>query len=126
MEPPMSKRILTVDDSKTMRSMVACTLKAAGFEVMEAEDGVAGLRLLKSGTLPDIILTDLNMPNMDGFAFISAVRSEPAFAHIPILLLTTESSTQDKERGKALGAAGWLGKPFNTQKLVQVIHKVCS
>jgi two-component system chemotaxis response regulator CheY len=121
----MSKRILAVDDSKTMRSMVSCALRGAGFEVMEAEDGAVALRLLKSGLHPDLILTDLNMPHMDGFELLSAVKADPALDNIPILLLTTESSTQDKELGKSLGATGWMVKPFSPEKLLQVINKVC-
>lgn len=120
----MAKKILTVDDSKTMREMVSFTLKNAGHEVLEAEDGVHALQVLE-GNKPDLIITDLNMPNMDGFELITAVRKEGASKYVPILILTTESDTNKKERGKAAGATGWIVKPFNPEKLLQVVNKVC-
>src|SRR5579872_6334063 len=122
----MAKNILTVDDSKTMRDMVSFTLKNAGFNVIEAGDGADALRILNDqGTRFDLIITDLNMPVMDGFELIESVRANASYKYTPILMLTTESDTQKKERGKALGATGWIVKPFNPDKLVQVVGKVC-
>ena len=121
----MAKKILTVDDSKTMREMVAFTLKGAGYEVTEAEDGKNALDVLGGGLKPDLIITDLNMPVMDGFELVTALRNNPAYKYVPILILTTESDPAKKERGKAAGATGWIVKPFNPEKLVQVVKKVC-
>ena len=120
----MTKKILAVDDSKTMRDMVSFTLKNAGFDVIEAEDGNAALAVL-NGQKVDLIITDLNMPNMDGFGLIDALRAQPMYKFTPILVLTTESDNLKKERGKASGATGWIVKPFNTEKLIQVVNKVC-
>lgn len=120
----MSKRILAVDDSLTMRQMVSYALKGAGFDVVVAEDGVHALSVLKDERV-DLIITDINMPNMDGFELISALRGESNYKYTPILILTTESDAQKKERGKTLGATGWIVKPFNPEKLVQVVNKVC-
>lgn len=121
----MTKKILAVDDSKTMREMVSFTLKAAGYEVTEAEDGKDALRVLADGTRFDLIITDLNMPQMDGFDLIDQLRNSPLHKFVPILILTTESDPAKKERGKAAGATGWIVKPFNPDKLVQVVKKVC-
>lgn len=120
----MAKKILIVDDSKTMRDMVSHTLKGAGLDVTEAEDGVVALDALNGGRF-DLIITDLNMPNLDGFGLIEKIRGQAQHQYTPILMLTTESDTQKKERGKALGATGWIVKPFNPEKLVQVVGKVC-
>jgi len=120
----MAKRALTVDDSKTMRDMVSFTLKGAGFEVLEAEDGKAALDIL-SGPL-DVIITDLNMPNMNGFELIRNLRAKPEYRAVPILMLTTESDDAKKSEGKAAGATGWIVKPFNPEKLIQVVNKVCA
>lgn len=119
----MPKKILIVDDSKTMRDMVSFTLSGAGFEVTEAEDGQQALGCL--GTRYDLVITDLNMPNLDGFGLIEQLRINPTYKYTPILMLTTESDQQKKERGKAAGATGWIVKPFNPEKLVQVVNKVC-
>ena len=120
----MAKRILAVDDSKTMREMVSFTLKGAGYEVVEAEDGQAALNLL-GGARIDAVITDLNMPNMNGFELIRALRADPAYKFTPILMLTTEGDGSKKEEGKAAGATGWIVKPFNPEKLVEVVKKVC-
>jgi len=117
-------KVLTVDDSATMRDMVCHTLRDAGYEAVEAEDGDKALEVMQ-GTKIDLIITDLNMPNMDGFTLIEQARANPAYKFTPILMLTTESDTQKKERGKAAGATGWVVKPFNPDKLVQVVNKVC-
>ena len=119
----MAKKALTVDDSKTMREMVAFTLKNAGFDVLEAEDGVDALRVLGSKPV-DIIITDINMPNMDGIRLIKELRSNSTYKFTPILTLTTESDTSKKAEGKSAGATGWIVKPFNPDKLVNIITKV--
>lgn len=121
----MSKKALTVDDSKTMREMVSFTLKSAGFEVIEAEDGQHALSVL--GDQPvDVIITDLNMPNMNGIELIKALRDKPSYKFTPILMLTTESDDSKKNEGKTAGATGWIVKPFNPEKLVQVVNKMCA
>lgn len=120
----MVKRVLTVDDSKTMRDMVVFTLKGAGFEVLEASDGVQALSTL-NGANVDLIITDINMPNMDGVALIKQLRAKPNFKSTPILILTTEGSDEKKAEGRAAGATGWIVKPFAPDKLLQVVNKVC-
>jgi two-component system chemotaxis response regulator CheY len=120
----MTKKILAVDDSKTMREMVTFTLKNAGYEVVEAEDGKAALDAL-GGAKVDAVITDLNMPNMNGFELIRALRANPTYKFTPILMLTTEGDAAKKEEGKSAGATGWIVKPFNPEKLVEVVNKVC-
>ncbi len=119
----MSKKALTVDDSKTMREMVTLTLKSAGFEVQEAGDGVEAIKVL-NGNRVDVIITDLNMPNMNGIELIRALRADPAHKMTPILMLTTEADGSKKEEGKVAGATGWIVKPFQPEKLVAVVQKV--
>ncbi len=119
------KKALAVDDSKTMRDMVSFTLQNAGFEVIVAEDGQDALTQL--GDQPvDVVITDLNMPNMNGFELIRALRAKPTYTCFPILMLTTEGDDSKKAEGKAAGATGWIVKPFNPEKLVQVVNKVCA
>ena len=120
----MAKRAMTVDDSKTMRDMVAFTLKGAGFEVAQAADGQQALNQLAS-TKVDVIITDLNMPVMDGVALIRALRADPKWRAVPILMLTTESDPTKKAEGRSAGATGWLVKPFNPDKLIEVVNRVC-
>lgn len=120
----MAKRALTVDDSKTMRDMVTFTLKGAGFDVIEAEDGKHALSVL-GGSKVDVVITDLNMPNMNGLELIKILRADPTHKFTPILMLTTESDDTKKAEGKAAGATGWIVKPFNPEKLVAVVSKVC-
>jgi len=120
----MAKRAMTVDDSKTMRDMVAFTLKGAGFEVTQAADGKQALSQL-AGTKVDVIITDLNMPIMDGVALIRALRADPKWRALPILMLTTESEAAKKAEGRNAGATGWLVKPFNPDKLIEVVKRVC-
>ena len=119
----MSKRILTVDDAATMRKMVAFTLKDAGYEVLEAIDGCDALNVLKDRSV-DVIITDLNMPNMDGIELTRQLRALPAFARTPIILLTTESDPAKKMAGRAAGATGWIVKPFNQEQLLAIVAKV--
>ena len=117
------KTILTVDDSRTIRDMLMATLAAAGYEVVQAEDGVEALERLRE-TRPAAILTDINMPRMDGFELIAEVRRDSANRTIPILVLTTESEPDRKERAKAAGATGWIVKPFNPEKLLDALRRV--
>ncbi|TVQ54046.1 MAG: response regulator [Rhodobacteraceae bacterium] len=115
--------ILTVDDSRTMRRMLRMTLEESGYRVIEAEDGLLGLKALEA-EVPDVIVTDINMPNMDGFGFIDAVRAQAKFAGVPILVLTTESDRALKDRARDAGATGWITKPFEQNRLVDVVRKV--
>lgn len=119
----MAKTVLTVDDSASIRQMVAFTLKSAGYNVVEAEDGQAGLDKAKAGAV-DLVLTDQNMPRMDGLTLIKNLRGLPNYRSTPILMLTTESSDAMKAQGKAAGATGWLVKPFDPQKLMDVVKKI--
>ena len=119
----MGKVVLTVDDSASIRQMVAFTLKSAGYEVMEAVDGEDGLNKAKSKSA-NLVLTDQNMPKMDGLTLIKSLRGLPQYRSVPILMLTTESSDAMKAAGKAAGATGWLVKPFDPQKLLEVVKKV--
>lgn len=119
----MPQTILTVDDAAAVRSMVSFTLKPHGFAVIEAEHGQDGLEKLKAGRV-DLIITDLNMPVMDGFAFIKAVRADASQAGVPIVMLTTESAPEKKAEGKAAGATGWLNKPFDADQLTAVAKKL--
>ncbi len=114
--------ILAVDDSASMRQMVSFTLKSAGHQVTEAEDGVAALNLARSGSF-DLVLTDVNMPNMDGITLIGELRKLPNYKFTPLLMLTTESSSDKKMAGKNAGATGWIVKPFNPDQLLAVIKK---
>ncbi len=115
--------ILAVDDSASMRQMVAFTLKAAGFDVVEAADGQEGLEKAK-GRNVNLVLTDQNMPRMDGLSLVRNLRGLAEYRHTPILILTTESSDAMKAQGKAAGATGWLVKPFDPNRLVDVVRKV--
>lgn len=119
----MGKRIMTVDDSPTVRQMVGLTLREAGYEVVEAVDGVDALRRLEQESV-EMLITDLNMPRMDGVGLIRAVRSNPANRFIPIIMLTTESHDLKKQEGKAAGASGWIVKPFKPEQLLGVVRMV--
>ncbi|CDI02561.1 putative chemotaxis regulator CheY [Candidatus Competibacter denitrificans Run_A_D11] len=116
--------ILVVDDSASMRQMVEFTLKEAGHQVTVAEDGQAALAIAKGGLTSDLVITDVNMPNMDGITLIRELRSLPAYKFTPILTLTTESTTEKKMEGKDAGATGWIVKPFNPEKLLATVNKV--
>jgi len=121
----MAKIILAVDDSTSIRQMVAFTLKSAGYTVIEAADGQEGLdKANASGDTISLVLTDQNMPKIDGLTLIKMLRGIPKFAATPILMLTTESSDDMKGQGKAAGATGWLVKPFDPHKLLEVVKKV--
>lgn len=115
--------ILIVDDSASMRNMVAATLKSAGHQVADSPDGQAALEKAKSGKFQAVI-TDLNMPIMDGITLIKHLRQLPSYKYTPILLLTTESAADKKAAGKEAGATGWLVKPFNPEKLLATVDRV--
>jgi two-component system chemotaxis response regulator CheY len=115
--------ILAVDDSSSMRQMVSFTLKGAGHNVVEAADGQEALTKAK-GQQFDLIVTDVNMPVMDGITFIRHLRAEPNYKFTPMLMLTTESAADKKSEGKAAGATGWIVKPFNPDQLLNTINKV--
>jgi two-component system chemotaxis response regulator CheY len=115
--------VLTVDDSATMRDMLLLALREAGFDVLQAADGVAGLEALR-GARPDVIITDINMPRLDGFGLIEGVRRDPEHRATPILVLTTESDPDRRDRARRAGATGWIVKPFDPIKLVDAIRRV--
>jgi two-component system chemotaxis response regulator CheY len=116
-------RILAVDDSASMRQMVAFTLKSAGFDVAEAEDGQAALDLAKTEKFK-LVLADVNMPRMDGITLVKNLRTLADYKFTPLLMLTTESTPEKKMEGKAAGATGWLVKPFNPEQLVATVQRV--
>ena len=120
----MPKTIFIVDDSATMLMSVKANLEMNGFTVETAGDGVQALSKLKAGIKPDLILTDINMPNMGGIELIQNVRALPGFRFVPILTLTTESQAAKRDEGKKAGATGWLVKPMNGADLIAVIKKV--
>jgi two-component system, chemotaxis family, chemotaxis protein CheY len=117
------KTVLSVDDSASIRQMVKMTLDGAGYTVLEAADGAQGLAEARRKTV-DVVITDLNMPVMDGFTFVKELRKLPAYMGVPILLLTTESDAAKKAQAKAAGATGWITKPFQPQQLLDTLKKV--
>jgi two-component system, chemotaxis family, chemotaxis protein CheY len=119
----MGKRIMTVDDSASVRQMVGFTLKQAGYEVVEAADGRDALAKV-NGNSVHMVITDLNMPNLDGIGLIKELRAKPAFKFVPIIMLTTESQDTKKQEGKSAGATGWIVKPFKSDQLLAVVRKV--
>jgi two-component system chemotaxis response regulator CheY len=119
----MNKTIMTVDDSASVRQMVGFTLREAGYDVIEACDGKDALSKIQGANL-NLVVTDLNMPNMDGIELIKSLRSNPAHKFVPIIMLTTESQNEKKMEGKNAGATGWIVKPFKPEQLVAVIKKV--
>lgn len=119
----MKKTVLTVDDALTMRKLVAFTLRGAGLEVVEAGDGVEALQLLRTRSF-DLIISDVNMPRMDGIEFTRQARALLAGRPVPILILTTESELEKKNQARAAGATGWIVKPFQQQQLLAVIARV--
>ncbi|MGE4497040.1 MAG: response regulator [Deferribacterales bacterium] len=119
----MGKVILSVDDSASIRQMVKFTLTKEGYEVIEASDGTDALSKT-AGKKIDMVVTDLNMPNMDGITLIKELRKQAAFKFIPIIMLTTESQDSKKQEGKAAGATGWIVKPFKPEQLLGVVKKV--
>jgi two-component system, chemotaxis family, chemotaxis protein CheY len=122
-ESAMSKRILTIDDSKTIRDMLMLTLAEAGFEVLQAVDGQDGLDVLDKEQV-DVVITDINMPRMDGYEVIRHLRNNSAHKSTPILVLTTESEADKKNLARVAGASGWMVKPFDPERLIATINKV--
>ncbi|WP_029041805.1 response regulator [Cucumibacter marinus] len=116
-------RVLTVDDSRTILAMLKHTLTDAGYEVLQAENGQQGLDMLGQENV-DVVITDVNMPVMDGIEFIRQVRAGGQHHNLPILILTTETSQEKRDLGRAAGGTGWIVKPFDPDKLVSVIRKV--
>jgi two-component system chemotaxis response regulator CheY len=121
----MSLTILTIDDSRTIRDLLKATLQGAGYNVVQAVDGQDGLDQLSAAS-PQVIVTDINMPRMDGFTFIEAVRKDARWRGVPILVLTTESDDAKKARARSAGATGWIVKPFNPTKLVDAVRRVAA
>ncbi|WP_031556341.1 response regulator [Parvularcula oceani] len=119
----MRKTVLAIDDSRTMRDMLRVALTAEGFDVQLAEDGIDGLEKLRH-VQPAVVITDINMPRLDGFGVIDGVRSDERFRRTPVLVLTTESAAELKQRAKAAGATGWIVKPFERTKLVSVLNRL--
>ncbi len=119
----MNKTILAVDDSASIRQMISFTLKDAGYEVIEAIDGKDALTKL-NGSSMHMLISDVNMPNMNGIELVRQVRANPAFKFIPIIMLTTESQDSKKQEGKMAGATGWVVKPFKPDQLLAVVKKV--
>ncbi len=119
----MAQHILIVDDSESIRELVAYTLESSGYNVVKGSDGVEALEKL-NGSEFNLVITDLNMPNMDGIQLIQEVRKKEGYSTIPILMLTTESQQSKKEEAKAAGATGWIVKPFVPEKLLEVIKKI--
>lgn len=117
------KTILTIDDSRTMRDMLRLTLTEAGYKVVQAADGLEGLAILRN-LVPDAVITDINMPVLDGFGFIEKARANERFRDLPILVLTTESTPAMKDRARQAGATGWITKPFDPEKLTTALTRV--
>lgn len=120
----MAKKILVIDDSAAIRQSISFILQQEGYETIEAQDGQEGLSVLAGGGPLDLIITDVNMPNLDGISFIRKAREIPAFKFTPILVLTTESQGTKMNEGKEAGATGWIVKPFNAEKLIGIVKKV--
>jgi two-component system chemotaxis response regulator CheY len=119
----MTKRILVVDDSAAVRQSVSYVLDQAGYEVVQAADGIEGMKKL-DGTMFHLIITDVNMPNMDGIELTGKVRETEDYRLTPIIVLTTESQNEKMNAGKEAGATGWIVKPFNSSKLLQVVKRL--
>ncbi|MDH4163390.1 MAG: response regulator [Nitrospirota bacterium] len=118
----MAKTFLIVDDSASMRQLISFTLKDAGFEVVTAENGKDALVKLE-GAKVDMVITDLNMPEMDGISLIRELRNKASYKFMPIVMLTTEAQEAKKQEGRAAGASGWIVKPFSPEKLLEVVRK---
>ena len=116
-------KILSADDSTSIRQMVEFTLKGAGYDIEQAEDGKQAFEMAKSGEY-DLILSDVNMPNMDGISLVTELRKIEKYKYTPILLLTTESAKELKLKGKEAGATGWIVKPFNPSQLIETVKRV--
>jgi two-component system chemotaxis response regulator CheY len=120
----MARNVLVVDDSASMRALVSSTLKGLGYQTHEAANGEDALGRIKNMASVDLIITDLNMPVMDGITFVQSVRKLQALKFVPVLLLTTETRTEQKDKAKAAGATGWLTKPFDPKQLTAVVQRI--
>jgi two-component system chemotaxis response regulator CheY len=120
----MAKTILIVDDSASLRMVVKMALQRAGYEVVEAGDGVQGLAALETASKVHLIVTDVNMPNMDGITFLTKVKQHPRHKFVPVVMLTTEGQDAKKEQGRAAGAKAWIVKPFNPPQLLDAVSKL--
>lgn len=120
----MNKNILIVDDSESIREAIGLALTSAGYHVEKAIDGEDGIRMLRSVSQVDLVITDLNMPNMDGINLVQEVRKDDSYRYLPILILTTESQNVKRMEARKAGATGWIVKPFVKDQLLQVIQKV--
>jgi len=120
----MSKKILIVDDSRTIRQQVNFTLSKSGFQTVEAGDGQQGIDALEQNPDVAMIISDVNMPNMDGLQMLEAIKANPQFSALPVVMLTTEGAADLLERAKAAGAKGWLVKPFKPDQLIAVVNKL--
>ncbi|RUO31914.1 two-component system response regulator [Aliidiomarina sedimenti] len=119
----MTKRILIVDDSASIRQVVSTTLQGAGYETIEACDGMDGLKKL-DGSKINLIISDVNMPKMDGISFVKELKANPAYKFTPVIMLTTESQEDKKAQGKAAGAKAWVVKPFQPQQMLTAVEKL--
>ena len=119
------KTVLTIDDSRTMRDMLQLALVEAGYRVIQAVDGIDGLETLAAEGA-DVVITDINMPRLDGFGFIEGMRADPNHRATPVLVLTTESDAAKKQRARDAGATGWIVKPFDPVKLVEAVRRVAA
>jgi len=120
----MQKTILIIDDSCVVRQQVSVALRAAGFGTLQAVDGLAGLALLEGNEVVDMVICDINMPNMNGIDMLEKLKSKPEKRSIPIVMLTTEGQSSMVKRAKEAGAVGWIVKPFKTDQLVQVVRRL--
>jgi len=120
----MGKKILVVDDAQTIRKLASFALTKGGYTIVEAEDGLKALEVLKENTDIDLIITDLNMPNMNGLEFSAAVKKDPSFQNIPIFMLTTEANQHIALEGKSIGIKAWMVKPFIPDKLLAAVQQV--
>lgn len=120
----MNKTILIIDDSESIREVVASGLESAGYQVIKGIHGEDGLKCLREHQAVDLVITDLNMPVMDGIGFLKEVRQLPEYRYLPVLILTTESQETKKQEARQAGATGWIIKPFSNEKLVTVVKKV--
>lgn len=119
----MKPLVLAIDDSRTIRGLLTASLEENGFDVVSAEDGAIGMERF-SEINPDVVITDINMPNLDGYGVIDAIRGGPVNSSVPIIVLTTESAAELKKKAREAGATGWIVKPFNDQSLVSVLKRV--
>jgi two-component system chemotaxis response regulator CheY len=120
----MSKTILVIDDSASLRMLVKMTLKEAGYDVLEADDGLTALKVL-DGRKINLAVCDVNMPGLGGISFLSQARQKPAYRFLPVIMLTTETQQAKKDAGKAAGARAWITKPFSPPQLLDAVGKLC-